>query len=349
MDFSCLIEDFLEEMNINYTIVERSDGRYYKCNSPVLPDKIPSFQIFDNGWCNSYNGSIEGKTRIHLKDIMKMTGYIQMYIEYVLNQKNISIYKANKYKELIIKKILKEEYNKKEYRELVNLFNSLYISQSDILMNNGSFNEYVKKETYKKKKVRKSKIVELPLSNEEYQKCFEYIKSRGIKFDDGRIEPVKIKIGEWKTLGIAFRHIDGHNKYRLLNAKMRYISSGKYSHPFIVKKEDNKKVILGEGQIEMESIKFLEGYDIYAIANTNSLGDISLLKNYDECIIFIDNDTIDRVKDSIEKKILNEFSNIKLKILPKFKVKDKKIDFNYALVKKGKDFLEKYLKKVLTK
>ncbi len=342
LDYTDLIEYILESLDLNYT---RRDG-YYLTQSPYGQDNVSSFQIFLDGFAVSYNQDIDGESRIPIKKICVDLGFLQDYISFIVDKNNIPIYKLNQYRELIIKKNLKEIYNYKKYRKLRDLFNEFYISQADVLGVN-ELNNIQKIRKAKSRKKKRTRIIEVTQTEEEYQQCLEYITGRKIQFEDGRIESVTLMINSWRVNAIAFRHTNGHVKYRLLNDDFRYISTGRYEVPFIVKNENNKKVIVGEGQIEMESIRNIQDYDIFAMANTNSLGDLTILENYDECVILIDNDTIHKVETGIRKKITEMYPNIKLKIVSKFDSKDKSLDFNKFLIDNDEKELLDYLQKRL--
>ena len=330
IDYTDLIEYMLSKLDVNYTPVIRDGTMYFTCQNPLVEDNVNSFQIFTDGWCVSYNCNIDNKNRISIKDLCKKIGFTQEYIEFVLRYNHISIIKINQYKEILIKKQLKEKYDYKKYKELRDLFNSLFIAQSDVLGMNEIKNVSVNKFNVNKKKRKKSSMVEVEPIEEQINKCKEYLNNRKLDFIDGLLEPCVLQFDSGHQLPvIAIRSDYQHTKYRNIDgdSKLRYLSQGKYKKPLTVINKNNKVAVLCEG--EFESIvfsKFAKNVDVYALHNTNSIGDLTGFEKYDKIIVLIDNNTFKKVMEGVKKSIKNQIES-EVVILPKY-TEDNKTDFN---------------------
>lgn len=343
-DWSDLIEHILDNLALNYIRRET----YYHTQSPLVCDTSPSFQWYINdGFAKSWNTDIEGKSRLSIKKVCKLTGFMQDYIRFVMERKGIPIYKLNQYKEMLVEKQLGLSYDKFEYGKLKRFFGGYFISQADVLGLQEMKPVDLKKIKQAKRKKKKSKISEAEATKEELLECVEYLKGRGLGIIQGRVEAIAIKIGEWRVSAIALRHEDNHVKYRVLSKNIRYVSSGTFKTPYKVIDDNNDKLLLTEGQLEAESIKhMIEGWDLYSMANCNSIGEISHFKKYKKILVLIDADTYDKNKSGIVKKLTTEFPDKNIQVIPKIEGRGKEVDYNWLLVNE-KETLDLLVKKTI--
>ena len=346
MDYTNFIDKFLSDMGVNYVLVERNDkSNYFKTQNPIIEEIHPSFIIYTDGWCESYNGSINGKNRLHLKEECKITGYLSQYISFILKENNIPLYNFYDYKNILFMKILGEIYSSKKYRSLKKMFDNMYIHQTDIL----GIDE-IKPAKYKKnnrtKKV-KSSISIVEITDDEKNQCIEYANNRKIELSDNVI-PIKIRLkGSTDFLAIGFKYPDGFMKFRLIDAGLRYLSVGNFKMLYESKIIDNnEKCYVIEGEIEAESFKRFLPYSVYAMHNLNTIRDLYQLEKYNKIIVLIDYDKYNKVEKGLYKQISDVYPNKEIKVLPKIVNDNKNIDFNYLLINdenKLKEIVDKLL------
>jgi len=349
-DYSTFMLWLLDKLDLKYDYIEREDKGDYILSQHILgSDEHASLQLFvDNGFCLSHNSMIDGKNRVHIRELAKQVGHGKEYVEWLLQEHNVSNPHLNNYKDLIIKKSLKEKYDFKKYKKLVDIFGKLYISQSYILGIDEVRKVSVDKFNSKVKKKKKSSMTEIEMSQEEYQKCKEYIEGRMLSIQEGRVEPTKLQFSSgYSIIGIALRYSDGFCKYRLLSDSFRYCSKGTYSQLFEIRNNNTLTCIITEGEIEGLSLQNCVEYDLYSFHNCNSITNngISQLESYDKIIMFIDNDKWNEVKDSLINQVKSIYPNKEVLCLAKFDSNDKKLDFNKTLIKKE---LKGYINKILT-
>ncbi len=346
INFSDLIEYILEKEDLNYTPIEREGRTYFSCQNPLNDDIHNSFQIFEDGWCVSWNGDIDGKNRIPLKSVAKELGYLNEYIEYILQELNIPVSYLNKYRDMLITKQLQEKYDKREYCKYRKIFNDLFISQSEVL----GISEVKKTPKHKfgksKKKRKQSSMVEVEQTKEEYQQCKKYIEGRGLELIDGLVEPCTLRFASgYRQPSIAIRTDYNHTKYRLVgNDKLRYLSQGRYKKPLFVNETDSNLCLLVEGEFEGLCVKQVNNkHSIACMHNTNTIGDLTKLEKYDTILVLIDANTYNKVKEGVRKQL--EVLNRKVVIKPKINGELEK-DYN-DLLKEKKTKLKQIIEEVL--
>lgn len=356
MDFTEFIEWYLTENELDYNhIIRDGDDKndYFHCINPLISENVNSMQIYTDGWCQSWNGDIDGRSRVHLKYICKQTGFLKEYIEFVLLENNITQIKFNKFKELIVKKLLRENYNFKQFNKFRKLFKSVNIYESDIINIDTIKKTNIDKFSVKnRKKKRKSEIIELELNAREYSECLAYLKNRKLSLIKGKIEPIKLKFSSgFEIISIAIRYANGFTKYRMLQEGFRYVSKGSFKELFIVKEvEDNKIAIVGEGEFEMESLIKVCPYSIYAMHNCNSIVDLDFLERHERIIVLLDGDSYYKNLNGLRKKLKDRFPDKKINVIRKLSksetreialennVELKKVDYNWLLSKNIENF-----------
>ena len=347
-----LILWILEELGLDYVEVERSHGAdYIHSINPILSENNMSFTFFFDGWCRSYNGMIDGKTRIHLKEVFRHNGYMKEYIEWIMQEHNIAIYNLNNYRSLLVKKALKENYSYKTFNKLKKMFGELYLSEADILgVNEVKTTNKEKFKVKSDKKKKKSSMKEIECRN--YNKCKDYIESRGLEIIEGKIEPITLKFEKgFEIDGIAFRYPNGElSKYRLLNKGLRYVCKGRYDSFYEAQVCDDKSMCwILEGEICSESFSKAVENTVYAMHNVNSVnnGGLEQLKDYDKVVILVDNDKYNEVKEGLVNKVKAKYPNKEVVCFPKFKSNDKSLDFNSFYMEKGLEELKKHVDKLM--
>ena len=205
-------------------------------------------------------------------------------------------------------------------------------------MSVGDIKTLYSKNNIKVSKVEKSNTVEEKPTKNELSICSDYIKSRGLSFQDDLVDPtVLVTNKEWRRPAIAFRYPNGFNKYRVVteNKKFRYMSKGQYKELFCAYGNFNNKCIITEGEICALSIsQYINDYDIYALHNLKAVCKSEVFGFYDEILVLLDKDKFDAVKESVYTNIKkltkpNSLINIRPKVLVKFRGKyDNDLDFN---------------------
>ena len=345
IDYTEFIYWILDEMDLQYDYIERQDkGDYILCQNPLVSDNIKSMQIYLDGYAKSHNSMIDGKSRIHIKEIARKTGHLQEYISYILQQTNIPSYYVNSYRDLIIKKNLKEYYNFKSYKKYVSIFGEYFISQSDLM----GINEVksINKEKFinkTKKKKKRSSMEEVETTDKEYIECIEYIKSRGLNLLGGVVEAraLEFQSGYRKSV-IAFKYPNNEfSKYRLTTSikDLRYLSKGLYNNMFVAQESNDKNIcFLIEGEFESLSFTKYCSCTVKAIHNCNSLGKMKDVKDYNRLVILIDGDKYNEIRKDLRLAIKSIYPNKKINILRKIRKFD-----TLRIIKENKDKISKEL------
>ena len=200
------------------------------------------------------------------------------------------------------------------------------------------------KNNINRKKAEKSNIIEVAPNKQEYLICKDYIKSRGLDFNDLIVEAtVLVTNNEWRRPSIAFRYPNGFNKYRVVtdNKKFRYMSKGKYKELFCASTDLNNKAIVLEGEFDALTIaEYISDYDIYALHNLKAVCESEVFSFYDEILVLLDKDKFDQVRQGVEtniKKLMKWGADLTIrpKLIIKFKGKyNNEVDFNDLHVNK---------------
>ena len=349
-DYSEFIMWMLDQLELKYDYIIREDkGDYILTQSILGDDSNPSMTLFINdGYVNSYNSLINGKQRISLKEATKMTGYFRDYVTWLLKENGISTHHINSYRDLLIKKQLKEFYDHKKFGKYLKLFSSMYLSMADIL----SIDEVKRVDSNKfkssNKKKKKSSIDEIEVSEEEYQKCKEYIEGRKLEIIEGKVEPVKLQFSSgYSIIGVAFRYPDNEfSKFRLLSDSFRYCSKGRYEDFFIAKDTDDKSVAyVLEGEICSLSFAKVVNNSVFAMHNCSSISSSGLnqLEDYSKIVILVDKDNFSKVAQGLIDQVKNVYPNKDITCISKFDSNLKSLDFNSYLIEKGEEELKKYV------
>lgn len=335
MDYSELIEIILNKFDKSY----KSTDKGYVCQNPFCDDRNPSAIFYLDGWLNSLNCNIiDNRNRLHIKEVCLLLGCIDLYIEFMMYKNNVPSYKLNAYRELIIQDKKHKEYGK--------IFYDLGISKSDILgmsyMKPINPNKFI----YNKPKAKKIPPKELSCNMNELSKCLSYMKNRKIELSK-ICYPITLLINDkYKFPAIKFKYPNGYAKFRLLEGKLRYLTStenGEYEELFESQIIGSNKAWVQEGEINSISlINCNLDYDIYAMNNLNSLPKTNQLMKYDEVIVVIDKDKYDNVKEGLFnniKKLTKE--GCKIRVIYAFE--DEEEDFNSYLIKNNSEILKKYV------
>lgn len=361
MNFEKIIYWLLEELGLEYVFVDR-DGKtpYIHCQSPLpdVEDASPSFQIYLDGFCLSHNANVDGKNRFHIKKVFKQNGYMSEYVQWILQENQIAVYHLNEYRDMLVKKTIGESYDYKKFNKLKQVFGDLFLSESDIIGASEIRSPHKNKfELKKKKKRRKSNMKEVEITQNEFQQCLEYLKSRKIEYIKDKVEPTKIEFESknsskpYNILGIALRYPDDMVKYRLLSDSFRYVSKGIYDN-FFIAQESNDKVLCYICEGEFESLSLVESTNktVFSMHNCNSIneGGLKQLIDYERIIIFVDYDNYSKVREGLLNQVKKKYPNKKVICIPKFESNDKKLDFNKYLIDNGEKKFKEYLKKYLT-
>lgn len=327
--FDGFIEMMLSEIGLEYEAKEN----YYITQNPFMEDRNPSFVIYRDGWCKSYNGCINGKDILHISNVAKLLGFKSKYIEFVLSYEHIPTHLFNNLKDNILN-------GKSVDGFCYEVMNSNGIRKNDIVSNEYFFK--VENETFNKRKKKvKSNISELDISRKGRIACEEYIKRRRI--NSNLIEPVSVCFdGKFSKYAIAIRYQDGFTKYRFIEGKFRYMCKGKFDKLLSVVVDDNDTCLVVEGEFEAISLDRLKGYDVYAMHNCNTItrACIEQLKSYERVIFVVDYDKYYEIKDKLESLVDNS------EVIYKFN-DDKSMDFNSYIVDNGKVALNEYVKKLI--
>jgi len=343
INYNGLIETILNSLSIDYKFT----GNYYVCCNPIITENNPSMQIFSNGWVVSYNGYINGKNRIPLKEFCILLGRLDLFIEYICLVEKIPSYKVNRYRELL----LQDKFNFKdikEKKELQQLFSKYYIGKSDII--GISYVKHSNPKKFESKAIKKkSEISEIEISEEERQQVIDYMESRSLEVLDGLCEPIAILTNnKYKSLAIGIRYKCGYMKCRLINSDIRYLTiteKGDYTEFYEAYIDDkNDKCIIGEGELNTVCARLsnVNEFDILAMSNCNSTPlHTTQLHKYKEVYVIVDFDKYEKIKDGLKEKIL-KLCNKDTKVIVTYTNKEN-LDFNDLLVKYGKTYLKEFI------
>ena len=335
MDYSELIEIILNKFDKKYKQTDKG----YNCQNPFYNDINPSAIFYSDGWLLSLSCNlIDNRNRLHIKEVCLLLGCIELYIEFMMYKNNIPSYKLNAYRELIIQDKKHKEYGK--------IFYDLGISKSDILgmsyMKPINPNKFI----HNKPKVKKTPPKEVEQTKEEYDKCIKYMEGRKLPLLD-ICKPSTLLMNEtFRCPCIKFTYPNGYAKFRLLEGKLRYLTStesGEYEELFETQIIGSNKALIQEGEANSVSLIGCNlDYDIYAMNNLNSLPKTNQLMKYDEVIVIIDKDKYDNVKEGLfnnMKKLTKE--GCKIRVIYAFE--DEEEDFNSYLIKNNSEILKKYV------
>ena len=336
MDYSELIEIILNKFDKTY----KSNEKEYICQNLFCDDRSPSAIFYVDGWFSSLNCDIiDGRNRLHIKEVCLLLGCIDLYIEFMMYKNNIPSYKLNAYRELIIQDKTHKQYGK--------LFYDLGISKSDILGMNYMKPINTNKFIHNKPKSKKIPPKEVEQTKLELDKCLKYISDRKLLSSD-ICKPVTLLMKEtYRCPCIKFTYPNGYSKFRLLEGDLRYLTStenGEYEKLFEAKINSTiNKALVIEGEINSLSISQCDlGYNIYAMNNLNSLPKTEQLINYDEVIVIIDKDKFENVKDGLYTNIKKlTKSDCVVKVI--FAFDNIEEDFNSYLMKNNLEILKKYV------
>jgi len=337
-----LIEYILVELNIEYDCRDE----YIHTHNPFIEDSIKSCTIFYNdGTMQIYNGCINNKSRLTLKEWCISLGFGNEYVEYMLKHHDIPIYKFNRYKELIQKKAFGEYYNFKELNSFREIMKELYLKDSEVLGLSSS--KPVVKKYNKKSERKKSKISEKKLTQSQQYNILRYMSDRQL-YASKTCYPTLVNINDsFDIKAVCFEYPNGFKKYRFLSNGLRYLSNGDYKTLYECRVGKSNTAIISEGEIECHSLENVVDSDLYALHNVNSVSIQNNLSCYDNVVVFLDNDKYDEVKEKVANDIKSVYSG-SLYILPKFISSDKTLDFNSYLINEGLENFKKYFKKHLT-
>ena len=335
-----LIEHILTELDIEYDVREE----YIHTHSPFTDDAVKSCVIYLNdGTMSIFNGCVDNKNRLTLKEWCVSLGFGNEYVEYMLNFYDIPIYKFNKYKDIIQKKAIGNYYNYNELKELRQTMRELYLKDSEVLGLSNSkpiINKYNKKSNKKK-----SKIVEKDLTNKDKNAILQYMKKRKLGVSES-CYPTIVNINDlFDIKAICFKYPNGFKKFRLLSNGLRYLSLGNYETLYEVRVNKTKTLIICEGEIEAHSLESVAKCDLMALHNVNSVKIQNDFSSYINVIVLLDNDKYEEVKERVLKDI-KSFIDCNIKILPKFNSSNKALDLNSFLIKEGEESLKKHLTNV---
>lgn len=328
MCYDGFIEFMLNDLSLEY----KARDRYYITQNPFMNDSKPSFVIYRDGWCKSYNGDIDGKNVLFIKQVAKKLGYMSKLIEFILSYNNIPVFKYNQFKSSVINNESSNHYF---------TMKKVGITKKDVLSTETiGFVDRKKFSNIKKKTT--SNINEVEINKSEVLKCKKYIEERKLDLCSV-LEPVKLNFdGVYDKLAIAIRYQDKFTKYRFLTGKFRYLCKGTYGELLEVRNESSELAIVAEGELEAMCIKNVN-CDVYAMHNCNTITDAGLnqLTKYKKIIFFVDYDKFKEVKKSLESKVKNS------KVYAKFYSDDKSLDFNSYIVKNSKEELEDKINKFI--
>jgi len=342
----------LEKLDLKYDYIQRdTKGDYILTQNPLNSDTHASMQVYiDNGFAKSWNSLVDGKSRVHLKEIARQTGYLGEYITFICQQHSISHHNINGFKDLIIKKSLSEYYNYKQFGRYIDMFKPTFLSMSDIIGINET--KRIVKDKFKcNPKKKKSSMDEVEQTQVEYNECLKYITDRKLEFIDGIVETCTLKFRSgYRHSFIKLTYPDSFCKYRYCgNGDFRYVSKGLFKKLFEVRVSDNKDIaFVIEG--EFESVCFSKCIEdsIYAMHNVNSINDLTQLEKYNKIVIIVDNDKYKEVSEALVSQVKTKYIDKDVICIPKFDSNDKSLDFNNFLINKGQKELQIYLRKRLT-
>jgi len=310
VDYSGLIESLLNNLGVLYF---RRD-KYYICQNPMLKDEKPSFQIYENdGTCVSWNGLINGKEILSIKDVCIFTGNYNLYVEWACSQSKVPITAVNKYKETFNDVFIDKSkigYLKQIIYPLTQA--PFYISFTSLVtVGRGKIIRRKFESTQKKKE---SNIrIEDP-NAEELKIGTEYLEKRKISTSD--ICSIKrIVINDFfKSVAICFTYPCGFVKIRFTSGSFKCLSKGSYQSLLKIRDNNTKRVIVIEGEIEGVSILEYTDMDIYAMHNKASLPkDISVLNKYDDITFLVDGDKYEDCVTILNNKLKNTKLNYSIR------------------------------------
>lgn len=336
-DYTYFIEYLLQSLQKKY----KKYDEYILCQSPINDDKNPSAQFFKDGFCKVYNASVAGENIFSIKEVSKLVGMFDEYLQWLMQYYSIPSYKLNK-----LRMIARDEFKQRETWDLLKEFAVLkkehYISQDELT--NG---DYVRLKTVKCKPCavdKKPTLTEVTFNNDELDTINKYAESRGLELNKYNVFPCKITNGIYDNLCLKIKYTDDIIKYRLINnAKLRYLTSGAITELFWVSEGQSDTLLLIEGAIEaIMAHKANLKYDVAGIDSCSKICTNRNLAQYKNVIVLLDADKFE-TSVPILKKYMNQFpTNV---IYAKKIDFDDKMDFNDYFMKNSTEFAN-YLQKI---
>ncbi len=360
-------EFFLEELMSECAIEYKKSDKYFLIRNPFSDDgNSYSAQIWkDDGNFKTYDVSLEvvrgGEkvldTSFSLTEFVRMLGKMDLYIDYMLQFKEIKRSEFEQYRELLLDFVLFKKNNPLLKKHRIKFFN-FYITDSDVL--NYSSNRVVKKfnyNEYKKKEKTIKKTMDIIEPNDFFKiRCNNYISRRKLSFTE-TIKPVVMKFHSSNntTPGICIYYPNGFKKIRLLDGNVRYLtdtSDGKYECLYPANIVGSETAYVVEGEFESVVLSKYVNDDVYALHNTSSVPKTNQLTNYKNIIVKLDFDKFNENKEFILEKIKAIAPYSIVTISPKVEAltADGKKMFDYNdlhIAGKMEDFLKNGLKYIL--
>lgn len=307
LDYSEFIEHILLKLNKSY----KERQTYFLCQNPLTDDKNPSAQFFKDGFLKMYNATVEGKTSLSLKEVCKKLNMFDEFINWLFKIYNIPIHKLNKLRMT----------GKFDYKDLQQLITNEFISFEELKTGSYVQKQVILKNENKPKTQRE--LTEENLTVSELLEIEHYVLKRGLKQHD-KLKPCKVN----NNLALKIVYSDDFVKYRLINnTDLRYLSKGKNSEMFWVRKDLKRTLLLIEGAIEALTLSYYLNFDIAGLDNcltAKTQYDLSIM--YDKIICFIDRDQYKNSVKALKKQLPNKTYYL-------YKCKDKKEDFNSLHIK----------------
>ena len=214
--------------------------------------------------------------------------------------------------------------------------------------------EYLKRnatisKTYKKKKVKKTYLELVDMTDSELYIAMEYLLKRKLKRVDNVTYPATVSINNiYRKPCIASQYPCGALKLRLItdNKKMRFLSIGRARSLFESRTNYKDILIITEGELNANILSQIElPFDVKAMSNCNTMRINNSLDSYTKIIIMVDLEELENNKKKLEQNFAEWYFG-DLEIIPFFKKvnpKKKGYDVNDFVMEYGFDKLKEYL------